>query len=315
VKRILLDCDPGIDDSTAILFAIKSGALHVEAITTVSGNLTADRTCANALKTLELLDVDDIPVSQGTLHPLVRPFPRDPFSHGDDGLGNTALPPPRLQPTGSFGPDVIVDTVNRYLGEITLVATGPLTNVAVALTKDPSLAKKVQRLVVIGGAFGFNRWAYTYATGDNPASEWNIFVDPEAAKMVFESGMPITAIGLDVAVHPDINFRPEHIARLEASSRREASYLLELIRFVRDRKFESYCVLIDSLAIAAAIDPSVIETRSIHVGIETEGQLTRGQTVADIRANFRWTHLPLIDAACDVDYPRFMNMLIDAITA
>ena len=199
MRRILLDCDPGIDDSTAIIFALKSNLIKVEAITAVSGNLTADRTSINALKTLELLDVVDIPVAQGMMKPLVRAFPHDPFSHGDDGLGNTQLPVPELQLDQRFGPDLIIETVNQFVGEITLVATGPLTNIAVALMKAPDIVDKVDRLILIGGAFGFNEYASTYATGDNPVSEWNVYVDPEAARLVFHSGIPITAIGLDVA--------------------------------------------------------------------------------------------------------------------
>jgi purine nucleosidase/pyrimidine-specific ribonucleoside hydrolase len=314
MKRILLDCDPGIDDSTAILFAIKSAELEIEAITTVSGNLMADRTSINALKTLELIGIDDIPVAKGIMHPLVRPYPRDPFSHGDDGLGNTGLPDPRLQLDPRFAPDVIVDTVDRFPGDIALVATGPLTNVAAALMKDPDMPRKVDQLILIGGAFGFNSYSSVYATGDNPVSEWNIFVDPESARLVFHSGIAITAIGLDVATHPSINFRESDIQKLHEAANRESAYLLDLIRFVTERNFKSYCVLIDSMAIAAAIDPTVIQTKEIFVDIETKGELTLGQTVVDFRENFTWTHLPQIKAAYDADFPRFLDMLITAIT-
>jgi len=314
VKRILLDCDPGIDDSTAILFAVKSTRLKIEAITTVSGNLTADYTSINALKTLELIEANDIPVSRGALKPLVRPYPRDPFSHGDDGLGNTALPEPKLRLDPRFAPDVIVDTVNRHANDITLVATGPLTNIAYALMKEPDIAHKVNELILIGGAFGFNSYASMYATGDNPVSEWNIYVDPEAARQVFHSGIPITAIGLDVATHPSINFREQDIERLQTAANRESAYLLDLIQFVTERNFKSYCVLIDSMAIAVAIDPTMIQTRQIYVDIETKGELTLGQTVVDSRENFVWTHCPQIRAAYDADFPRFLDMLIAAIT-
>lgn len=314
MKRILLDCDPGIDDSVAILFALKSPALKVQAITAVSGNLTADQTAINVLKMLELIGAEDIPVSRGMMKPLVRPYPKDPFFHGHDGLGNTNLPHPKLRLDPRFAADLIVETVDQFSDDITLVATGPLTNIALALMKDPTIVDKVERLILIGGAFGFNQYAYQFATGDNPVSEWNIYVDPEAARLVFHSGVPITAIGGDVFAHPDINLRDEHIRALEKAVNRESSYMLALLRFVQARGFLSYSILIDSLAIAVALDHSLISTRRVHVDVETKGELTRGQTVADSRANFRWDHLPAIDAAEDADFPRFLDMLISEIT-
>lgn len=313
MKRILLDCDPGIDDAVALIFALHSPELCVEAITTVTGNLTADRTCANALKVLDLIDQPPIPVAQGMVTPLVRKFPRDPFSHGDDGLGNTGLPVSTRRVDPRFAPDLIVDVVNRYPNDITLVATGPLTNVALALMKDPTLAQKIDELIIIGGAFGFNKFASTNATGDNPVSEWNIYVDPEAAHHVFHSGVKLTAVGLDVATHERVTLRPQDRERLKASPRREARFLLDIAKFVEDRGFLPYCVLIDSMAIAASIDPSLIKTLEIRCDIETKGELTLGQTVTDIRNNFRWQHLPLIRAACDAAYDGFLDLLMSVI--
>ncbi len=313
MKRIVFDCDPGIDDAIAILFALHSPALKVEAITAVSGNLTADRTAANALKVLDLTGAGDIPVAHGLLKPLVRPYPRDPFFHGDDGLANTGLPTSTRALDPRFAPDVIVETVNRYPGNLTLVATGPLTNIALALMKDPSLAQKVNELIIIGGAFGFNKFAATNATGDNPASEWNIYVDPEAAKHVFHSGIKLTALGLDVATHERVALRPHDVERLKARGSKEAQFVLDVAAFVAGRGFLPYCALIDSMAVAAAIDRNAVKTRAIHCDVETQGELTLGMTVADLRDNFRWTHLPLIDAAYEADYDRFLDLLVDAI--
>lgn len=313
MTRILLDCDPGIDDSIAILLALKSPELDVEAITTVTGNLTADRATVNALKVLELIGAP-VPVAQGMLRPLARPYPRDPFSHGDDGLGNTNLPDPERSPEPFFAPDLIVDVANTHPGEISLVATGPLTNVAMALHKDPELSEKINQLVMIGGAFGFNRYAFVHATGDNPVSEWNVYVDPEAAKLVFESGMNITAIGLDVATHPDNDLTEAHLNRLRDSGRREARYALDLLDFVTNRGFPSYPILIDSLAIAAMVDQTLVKTEKVNVDVETKGELTRGMTVADVRANFRWEDLPEIRAAREVDFARFLDLLVGEIT-
>lgn len=310
MKHIILDCDPGIDDSIAIILAARSPELKIEAITTVTGNLLADRTSVNARKTLELIQREDIPVAQGCLHPLVRKYPRDPFSHGDDGLGNTHLPEPHMKLDPRFATQVICDTVHAFAGNITLVATGPLTNVALAILQEPEIAKMVNDLIIIGGAFGFNEYASTNATGDNPVSEWNIFVDPEAAKIVFHSGMPITAIGLDVATHPGINLSPQYWQLLENSNRVEAKYMLGLLNFVKQRGFQDYCVMIDAMAIAAAIDPTLVDTQKIHVDIETQSDLALGQTVVDRRNNFRWSHLPQIQGACGADFQRFHDLLI-----
>ena len=194
MKKVNIDCDPGIDDALALILAIKSGELQIEAITTVSGNLTADRCYANVLKVLALVNADAITVAQGPLKPLIRDFPSDPFSHGTDGLGDTNLPDPASRSQILFAPDLIVETVNKYPNEITVIATGPLTNIALALMQDPTLPEKIQELIIIGGAFGFNKSAALNATGDNPVSEWNIYVDPEAARLVFHAGMPLTAL-------------------------------------------------------------------------------------------------------------------------
>jgi inosine-uridine nucleoside N-ribohydrolase len=314
MKRVLIDCDPGIDDALALMLAIKSGQLQIEAITTVSGNLTADRCYINVHKALALIGADPILVAQGSLKPLVRVFPSDPFSHGVDGLGNTNLPEPSDLPTPRYAPDVIVEIVNRYPNDITLIATGPLTNVALALMQDPELPRKVQQLIIIGGAFGFNRSAALNATGGNPVSEWNIYVDPEAAKLVFHAGFALTALGLDVATHQDINLTDSELARLKASPNPEAKFALDIVQFVIGRGFQSYCALIDSTAIAAAINPALVAVKKIHVDIETQGELTRGQTVTDIRDNFRWTHLPAIDAACDADFAAFREFVVSTLT-
>jgi purine nucleosidase/pyrimidine-specific ribonucleoside hydrolase len=269
----------------------------------------------NARKTLELLNVSGIPVAQGMLTPLVRPYPNDPFSHGADGLGETNLPEPSLPLDPRFAPDLLVELVNRFPGELTLVATGPLTNIAQAIMKDPQLVHKVSHLYMLGGAYGFNEYAYKFATGDNPVSEWNVYVDPEAARLVFRSGIPLTAIGGDVFAHPSINLRHQDIAALQAAGNRESAYMLDLLRFVTQRGFLSYCILIDALAVAAALDPAIFQTKRVHVDVETRGELTLGQTVTDTRANFRWDHLPEIEAAYGADFPRFLDMLVGAIAS
>jgi purine nucleosidase/pyrimidine-specific ribonucleoside hydrolase len=315
MKKILIDTDPGLDDAVAIMAAIGSGRLDVQAITTVSGNLTADRCSINARKVLELIGAPPIPVARGMQTPLVRPYPRDPFSHGDDGLANLGLPAPSLAEDTRFAPDLIVELVNRQPGEIGIVALGPLTNLALAVMRDPDLPKKVSELTLIGGAYGFNSAGSLRATGDNPASEWNIYVDPEAARIVFEAGFRLTAIGLDVATHERIDLSAADRARLASSSSKAAWFLRGAVGFVESRGFRSYCALIDSLAVAAVLDPAIIRTETVHVAIETKGEFTLGQTVVDRREHFRWTHLPRIAAAAEVDSARFFQVLLDALGA
>jgi len=314
MKNILIDTDPGIDDAVALMFAVGSGRLNLKALTTVSGNLTADRCSSNARKVLDLLGVDYVCVARGQQAPLTRPYPRDPFSHGDDGLANLGLPESALVEDPRFAPDVIVDVVNANPGNITILGLGPLTNIALALQRDPKLPSKVNELIIIGGSYGIGESGAQRATGDNPASEWNIYVDPEAAKIVFEAGFRMTAIGLDIATHPKITLSEAHRRRLRQSPRRPAWFLAGVIDFVESRGFGAYCGLIDSLAVAVALDRSIVTTQRLRVGVETRGDLTLGATIVDRREHFQWTHLPQIDVVSDIDADRFFELLLRALT-
>ena len=309
MKTVLIDCDPGIDDAVALLFAVRSAALDIKAITTVSGNLTADRCSANARRILELVDRPAIPVAKGPLSPLVRPFPRDPFSHGSDGLADLGLPASSIAEHAAFAPDLIAQMVADHAGTITLIALGPLTNIALALMRDPDLPQKVRELVLIGGAFGFGNAGTLRATGDNPVSEWNIFVDPEAAQIVFNAGFRLRAIGLDVVTRPDVELGDAHRIALSRSGSRAASFLLGAADFVSRRGFGTYTALIDAAAIAYVLDPTLFTMQTLAVAVETVSPLSRGQVIVDRREHFRWTDLPLIDAAQDIDAQRYLNLL------
>jgi purine nucleosidase/pyrimidine-specific ribonucleoside hydrolase len=313
MKNVIIDTDPGMDDAVAIMFALGSPSLCVKAVTAVSGNVTADRAASNARKILSLMGVGDIPVARGPQAPLSRPFPNDPFSHGDDGLAELGIPDSPLPEHPEPASDLIVDLVAAHAGDITLIALGPLTNIALAFRRDPGLPAKVSELIILGGSYGFGAVGAERATGDNPASEWNIYVDPEAAKIVFEAGFNLTAIGLDVATHPKIDLSKAHRALLAASTKRSAWFLTEVARFVERRGFGSYCGLIDSLAIAAAVEPSLFTLETLKVGVETRGELTLGATVVDRRKHFRWDHLPSINVASDVDAGRYFDLLLRAL--
>lgn len=312
--KLLIDCDPGIDDALAIITAIKDPEVDLLALTAVTGNLPSDRTAQNARKILDLMNVTDVPVAQGPLHPLQREHPYDPFSHGSDGLGDTGLPASQLELDGRDAAQLIVDVVNEHAGDIAIAALGPLTNIALALRLDPELPRKVTRLAAIAGSFGFTTYAWTQATGDNPASEWNVYVDPEAAAEVFGAGFNLTAVGLDVATHPHVNLDESRFDALAQSNRVEARLAADIVRFVRGRQYQSYCALIDSMAIAALTRPELVTTRSVHCGVETKGELTLGMTVVDSRNHHRWEHLPTIDAVSDVQFAGFLDYLVGTLT-
>lgn len=313
MKKIILDCDPGMDDSMAIVMAVKSEALDVLAVTTVNGNYPVDVTCKNARKMLELLGRTDIPVARGMANPIIRKSPKDPFTHGKDGQAEANLPDPTMKLADQDAVDLIIDLVKANPGEVTLIATGPMSNLAMAMIKAPEIKEMIPEIIAISGAFGLNKYAFLNATGDTPQSEWNVYVDPEAAKVVYESGVRLVALGLDVATYFDVNFSAEDVKKLEESDRKEADFLANAIRFVNGRGFEAYCTVIDCMAVAYAIDPSLVETLEAHVGVETKDGLTLGMTVIDRRHHFVWEQLPLIQVGCEADCGRFLRMLMELV--
>lgn len=315
MQKVIIDCDPGMDDSVALILAAKSPALNILGITTVCGNLPVDQTTRNALITMELLKRPDIPVYRGISKPLIRPLPSDPFSHGDDGLGNNHHPAPELAEQATHAIDFIIDSVRRYPHEITLITLAPMTNIAMALLKVPEIAPLIKRVVAIAGAWGTNRSSFENATGDNPQSEWNVFVDPESAKIVLESGVAFQAVGLDVATHFNVNISEEDIQRLEQSPQPEANHAARMMRFVLSRGYQSYCVMIDAMAVAAVLVPDLLKTVPARVAVETQGQATLGQTVADFRHSHNWHHLPEIRISVEADYQRFIRMVLDTLCA
>ena len=312
-KQIILDCDPGMDDSMAIVMACKSPDIEVMAITTVNGNYPVDVTCANARKVLELLGRTDIPVGRGLAKPIIREAPKDPFTHGKDGQAEANLPEPTLPLSDKDGVDLIIDIVKANPGEISLVVTGPMSNIALAMIKAPEIKEMIPEIIAISGSFGLNKYAFLNATGDTPQSEWNVYVDPEAADIVYNSGVKLVALGLDVATHFDVDFSDEDIKNLETSKNKEAAFLLNAIRFINGKGFDAYCTVIDCMAVAYAIDPTLVETISAHVGVETKDGLTLGMTVIDRRHHFVWEHLPLIQVGSSADCGRFLKLIMELV--
>ena len=314
-KKIILDCDPGMDDSMAIVMAAKSPRLELMAVTTVSGNYPVDVTCVNARKMLELLGRTDIPVARGMAEPMFRAEPKDPFTHGADGQAENFLPEPKLPLSEKHAVSLIIDTVKQYPGEIYVICTGPMSNLAMALKLAPEIRPMIAGVYAISGMFGLNQYAFANATGDTPQSEWNVYVDPEAASIVYHAGLPLTAIGLDVATYFDVDFSEEDIRHFSESGRKEAKFLAQAIRFVRGRGYKAYCTVIDCMAVACVIDEGLIETFDGRVGIETKDGLTLGNTVVDYRHHHVWETLPKVHIAKTADYRRFLSLLTELVLA
>jgi inosine-uridine nucleoside N-ribohydrolase len=278
----------------------------------VSGNLHVNKTSVNALKILELINVKDVPVAKGAEKPLFRELPKDPFSHGEDGLGNTWLPEPKLKLYSKHASDLIIEEVAENKEDISLISTGPLTNIALALLRERKITKWIKRHIMIGGIYGVTPYGYMNATGLTPVSEWNIYVDPEAAKIVFNSGMNITAIGIDVTTIPSAEFKREHVAKLAQVDTNVTRFATKAIRYIIDRGFPMH--LHDPMAIMATTTSSLFKFTKLKVDVEIKGELTLGQTVTEHRLRFKWGEdKPEITVACDVNGPALIDLFIKRI--
>lgn len=284
-RRIIIDTDPGVDDALAILLALRSPELRVEAITAVAGNVTLDQATENALKVTELAGKEEVAVARGAAKPLVNKPALAEFVHGAGGLGGVELPAPRFEPDQRAAADLIAETVLAAPGEITLVAIGPLTNLATAFTRDASLAGAVAEVILMGGVCGEGNVT--------PVAEFNIHTDAEAAKVVFESGAPITMLALDATRQAVL--RREHLARLRESEdtvARTAALLAETYVAFGERLGLGGAALHDPLAVGLAIDRGfATEIEPMRVDVETKGEFTYGETVCDRRLVRR----PLLD--------------------
>lgn len=313
MKKVIIDCDPGMDDSMALIMALKDENLEVLGINTIMGNYPIDITTKNALKIIELLGREDVGVYKGMENPILRQAPNDPFSHGEDGQAENNLAEPKINAKNKHAIDFIIDSVNENPGEITIICCGPLTNLAMAIRKAPEIISKIKEVIAISGAFGLNKYAYLNATGDTPQSEWNVYVDPEAADLVYRSGLKFTALGLDIATHFEVDFNDEQLKRLKNSKLPEAKFLHKAIEFVRGRGYGAYCAVIDCLAVAYAIDDSLIDTFTGKVGIETQGTYSFAATVLERRDHHAWTDMNEIEIGEKVDYERFLKMIFDRV--
>lgn len=271
--RVIIDTDPGVDDALALLLALRSPELKIEAITAVAGNVPLELTLPNALRMVEVAKRSDIPVAAGARTPLVRRLVTAAYAHGENGLGGAVFPEPKTRPVAESAAEIIRRVVRSYPGEVTLVTVGPLTNVATALDSDPELAGMVRSLVMMGGSL----------SGGNitPAAEFNIYVDPEAARIVFQSGIPLSMVGLDVTRKTSLT--EEHVRELESGRNPVSQAAAKIARnALEHNRREGFMVgpnMHDSLAVAGFLDPSLLKLEDYYVDVETSGELTAGETV------------------------------------
>lgn len=272
-RKVIIDTDPGADDAMAILLALNSPELDVKALTVVAGNVVVERGVENALKLVSLAGRCDIRVARGAPRPLVQKLITAEFFHGKNGLGDVDLPAPVCQSDARFAPDIIIELVHQYPHEITLVPVGPLTNIALALAKDPSIVPLVQEVVLMGGGI----------TGGNAtaAAEANIYNDPEAAQAVFAAGWPLTMVGLNVTERT--LFTRADLEQVAKTHGRENDFAVGVLKYMVDlagRLGANGTPMHDPLAVGAAIDRSLITTQEMRVDVELSGAHTRGETVA-----------------------------------
>jgi purine nucleosidase len=300
-QKIILDCDPGIDDAMAIAFAVGSADIELVGITTVAGNVGLGKTTANALRLLDFFGAAPVPVSAGAAAPLARPAITAEHVHGADGLRGLQLPPGG-PPRPGHAVDYILDTVMAAPGEITLVAVGPLTNVALALRREPALAGSVRDFVIMGGS--------TTRGNVTPAAEFNIAADPEAAAEVFAAGWTVTMVGLDVTLQATAN--ADVLDRLSGLGRLADQLLLPgLRRFDQDLEHvgTGEAAVHDVCAVAYVARPGLLGCVPARVEVETEGRWTAGMTVTDFRAA-----APVRNAlaATTIDVPAFWDTVYAA---
>jgi purine nucleosidase len=336
-RPFILDVDTGIDDSLALLYACASPEVDLVAVTCVAGNVDARQVAENTRAVLELVGRTDIEVALGRETPLARELETTPETHGPRGIGYAELPPASRPLSSRHAADLLIEEVRRRPGELTLVTLGPLTNLAVAVLREPDLPRLIGRYVLMGGS-------YRSPGNTAPTTEWNIHVDPEAARIVFHAWETVVAddpaVGRPVALGLDVTerakFTPDHMVRLARragshpderlapadgiETRSVASdpvvrYIADALRFYMEShsRYDGFygAFIHDPLAVAAAIDPTLVRTEALTVEVELAGRLTTGETVTDWRRT--WRRAPDLDVAVEADAEAFLDRFIERV--
>lgn len=304
-RPVVIDCDPGNDDALAILMAAAAPELDIYGITTVAGNVSATQTAANGLALADWLGID-APVTAGA-RPLLRAYePLDPTIMGAGGMGATHLPAPARELDPRTSVELLWDCVRAHAGSLEVLATGPLTNLALLLVEHPEARDMIRQIVLMGGS----------VNGGNatPAAEFNIYVDAEAARIVFRSGIPLTMVGLDVCYENRLVAADfDHLAAVGGDT---GQFVSDLFFYPEGgpRPFPAKGTpVFDSLAAAALIDPSCVRCERLFVDVETTGELTYGQTVVDVRG--RLGREPNVEVAMAFDHERYLELVEQSVLA
>jgi purine nucleosidase len=304
--KIILDCDPGHDDAIALLLAHGNPEIELVAVTTVHGNQTIEKVTRNALAVATVAGITGVPFAAGAHRPLVREAEVAESIHGESGLDGPKLPEPAFAADERHAVDLIIDTImDNEPGTITLVPTGALTNIALAVRKEPRIAARVKEVVLMGGGYHVGNWS--------ASAEFNIVIDPEAAHIVFNEPWKLTMVGLDLT-HQALA-TPEVVAAIAAVGTAPARFVVELLEFFahsyKDAQGFDFPPVHDPCAVALVIDPSVMKVVRVPLDVELTGTLTLGMTVADFRSaapESCTTH-----AATDLDHAKFWALIVDAL--
>ena len=305
-RRVLLDCDPGHDDAMAILLAAASPAIELEAITTVAGNQTLDKVTLNARRVCSVAGIDRVPIAAGCAAPLRRERIVAGEIHGESGLDGVEWDEPSVALDSRDGVDLLVELALRDDPRpLTVVAVGPLTNLATALLREPAIVDHVDRISIMGGAIGLGNWT--------PSAEFNIYADPEAADVVIRSGIPITLVPLE-ATHQALATEPvlARIVALDTPVARMSDALLRYFAETYERVFGFEAPAVhDPCAVAAVIDPSIVHARPMNVAIDLGSELSLGRTVCDVYGTTG--RPPNADVATGLDADRFWELMLAAL--
>lgn len=305
-KKIILDCDPGHDDAIALLLAHGNPDIELLAVTTVVGNQTLDKVTRNALSVARIANITNVPFAAGAVRPLVRNIEIAPDIHGDSGLDGPVLPEPTIELDNRHAIDLIIDTIMSHPPKtVTLVPTGGLTNIAMAVRKEPKIAERVKEVVLMGGGYHVGNWS--------AVAEFNIKIDPEAAHIVFNEKWPLTMVGLDLT-HQALA-TPEVIEKIAAIKTKPAKFVLEMLEFFgkmyKQAQGFTYPPVHDPCAVAYVINPELIKTKKVPVDIELTGTLTLGMTVADFR--FPADERCHTQVATELDHTGFWDLIVDSL--
>jgi len=303
-KRIILDTDPGIDDSLAILLTLASPEITLEGLSVVHGNSSTAQGTINALSVLELAKASQIPVYRGCELPLVQPSLLAPETHGDQGIGYAKLPAPQTKPQVQRGSDFLIEKIMSTPGEITLVCIGPLTNVALAIRQEPRIVENVKEVFIMGGAI-------RHEGNTTPLAEFNTYVDPHAAHIVFHSGMPITLTPLDVTYQ--CVFTKADLNRLLKVNSPVTKFISDATRFYMEfhdeyQKIDG-CVINDPMTLALTFMPEICDYQELYVDVDLSGGVSMGNTFADF---YKMTKNPAnMKVALGVKPRDFMEMFLE----